>query len=404
MSKPIKKTGSPYYHYDFILNGQRLHGSTKCSSLRDAERFIAKLRREVLLGEGPGAEDVSVDRGFGLWWEAVGVHLRNWRTDEYRLLNLVEGLGPKAILSKLTLRDFDAYVAKRRAPVAIPAKTHLRHTWQGKERVTKEVVDRPATTKRLSAASINRELQLAKRVFRWLAEDGRGYKVPRIAWKSLMLSEPKERVRELSAAEEERLFAALPGDLARLALFAMLSGQRRTELVELKWSGVDFDTMTASVVLKGGAPHQFPLTPLMVEVLEACPRVAGVEHVFTYEAAEDAPTAKGPAVVRLKGKRYPFSKQGWTRRWRRALAEAGISNFRFHDLRHTAATRLVRASGSLKAAQRLLGHTDIKTTARYAHATDDDVRLAMERSQKQPSRKTPEEAASNVVDLRTSAG
>ncbi|MFX7849837.1 hypothetical protein ABTK11_22275, partial [Acinetobacter baumannii] len=79
--------------------------------------------------------------------------------------------------------------------------THLRHTWQGKERVTKEVVDRPAPTKRLSAASINRELQLAKRVFRGLAEDGRGYKVPRIAWKSLMLSEPKERVRELSAAE-----------------------------------------------------------------------------------------------------------------------------------------------------------------------------------------------------------
>jgi site-specific recombinase XerD len=82
--------------------------------------------------------------------------------------------------------------------------------------------------------------------------------------------------------------------------------------------------------------------------------------------------------MRLAGQRYPYSKQGWDRTWRRMLKEAGITDFRFHDLRHTSATRLVRASGNLKAAQKLLGHARIETTARYAHVTGDDLLEIME--------------------------
>jgi len=53
-----------------------------------------------------------------------------------------------------------------------------------------------------------------------------------------------------------------------------------------------------------------------------------------------------------------------------------VENFRFHDTRHTAATRVLRAS-NLKVAQRLLGHADIATTTKYAHALDDDIRAAL---------------------------
>ena len=76
--------------------------------------------------------------------------------------------------------------------------------------------------------------------------------------------------------------------------------------------------------------------------------------------------------------RYPFSQSGWRRDWRKALKEESIEDFRFHDTRHTAATRILRASNNLKVTQQLLGHKDIATTARYAHAMHDDVRAAMD--------------------------
>ncbi|MBO1039085.1 tyrosine-type recombinase/integrase [Brucella pituitosa] len=55
----------------------------------------------------------------------------------------------------------------------------------------------------------------------------------------------------------------------------------------------------------------------------------------------------------------------------------GGTNFRFHDTRHTAAIRIMRAS-NLRVAQKLLGHSDIKTTTKYAHAMMEDVRSALD--------------------------
>ena len=83
-----------------------------------------------------------------------------------------------------------------------------------------------------------------------------------------------------------------------------------------------------------------------------------------------------PLGLRRSGERYPFTKSGWRKQWSRALKAAGIEDFRFHDLRHTAATRTLRASGNMKAVQKMLGHSDITTTARYAHVMVDDVRAA----------------------------
>jgi len=60
---------------------------------------------------------------------------------------------------------------------------------------------------------------------------------------------------------------------------------------------------------------------------------------------------------------------------KRALTKAGIKDARaVHDWRHHAATRFVRSTGNLKSAQRLLGHSTIQMTARYAHAAEGDVR------------------------------
>ncbi|MCZ6447099.1 MAG: tyrosine-type recombinase/integrase, partial [Alphaproteobacteria bacterium] len=77
--------------------------------------------------------------------------------------------------------------------------------------------------------------------------------------------------------------------------------------------------------------------------------------------------------------------------WRRAIKASGVSDFRFHDLRHTAATRTLRACRNINVVSKLLGHSSILMTQRYAHATQDDVLDAMEATAE--SRKTPAESA-----------
>jgi integrase len=69
---------------------------------------------------------------------------------------------------------------------------------------------------------------------------------------------------------------------------------------------------------------------------------------------------------------------------------AGIMGFRFHDVRHDMATKLLRETGNLKLVSRALNHSDVRTTARYAHVMDDDLADALQRLSK-PREKVPRE-------------
>lgn len=365
MSKPIKTSKSKFWQYDFQFRGQRFHGSTKCTAYGDAKRFIADLKRKAEEGELRKAR-VTVDDGFGLWWAAKGSLQKNWRTTEGQLARLVETLGADTPLAEVGIRDFDQHVARRSAP--------------------------DATGKTLAPATINREIELARRVWKWL--DSREYAVKRIAWGNLLLKEPQERIRELSAEEEKKLFLLLDPRLVPVVQFALMSGKRRSEVIRLEWDRISWNAMTATVAGKGDTVQHIILTQPMIKLLREQPRVDGCPFVFTYECERDAP-ARDDRPARKKGARYPFTVQGWRRRWKAALTAAGIKDFRFHDLRHTAATRLVRTSGNLKLAQKMLGHTDIATTARYAHATEDDLRGVLERMHESgsPSRNEEEEGS-----------
>ena len=106
-------------------------------------------------------------------------------------------------------------------------------------------------------------------------------------------------------------------------------------------------------------------------------------QVWTYvsEGKKGGKGGTARAGVFHEGERYPITYWNLQTRWRRALAKAGVSDFRFHDLRHTAATRTLRATGNLKLAQSQLGHAQITTTSKYAHVTDSDLRAGMTQAQ-----------------------
>lgn len=340
MPKPIKDKRSPNWQYDFQRGGRRFYGSTGTANKRAAQKFIDRLIDDIAEGKLDRRE-INLNDACDSYWLDKGQHERSHKTTEYQLANLIEGIGPNKLLSEIHLKDFRSYIAKRRAKV--------------------------------SNASVNREWQLARRVWKHAKPS---YNVSDIEWGQLRLAEPKERVRELSAAEEQRLFDKLPDALKPVVEFAILSGQRKSSIIGLRWDRIDWQLGEATIIQKGQHPHTFPLSRAMLALIMEQPQVDNCPFVFTYKCERPSPKRKD-RPARRKGERYPFSKQGWDRKWRKACADAGVSDFRFHDLRHTTGTRVVRTSGNLKAASKLLGHTDIRTTARYAHVQMDDLRNVM---------------------------
>ncbi|NBI43672.1 tyrosine-type recombinase/integrase [[Haemophilus] felis] len=164
-----------------------------------------------------------------------------------------------------------------------------------------------------------------------------------------LLPEPKRRVRWLSEAEELRLMQELPEHLKPIVQFAILTGLRMSNITQLKWSQIDLQKKHAwisSEQSKTGNSISIPLNDKAIEVIIA-QFGKHKENVFTY---------KGKPVLIAN-----------TRAFRAALKRAGIENFRFHDLRHTWATRHVMSDTPLYVLQELGGWSKADTVRKYAH-------------------------------------
>lgn len=143
--------------------------------------------------------------------------------------------------------------------------------------------------------------------------------------------------------------------LTPIVLLAMNTGLRRGELLSLTWQDVDFEakalTIQASNAKNGRQRH----VPLNAEALSAVTRWRA--------QAGDGQQLFDPTDI----------KKGW-----QALLDiAGIKNFRFHDLRHDFASKLVRAGIDLNTVRELLGHADIKMTLRYSHLCPEGLAAAV---------------------------
>jgi integrase len=227
------------------------------------------------------------------------------------------------------------------------------------------------------------------------ARDAWDIPVGKVAWGMHLLPEPKERVRELREHEETALNQAIRDDYLPALGFFIVSGCRLKEVVALKWKDIDWGARTISIMGKGDKPDVIPLTSELRSILWP---LSGhhPEHVFTYVAQRSRTIQKTHRMIE-KGKRYPITYEGLKTTWRRQGAPA-VDDFRLHDTRHTAATRLLREGGNLKLVQRLLRHEDIATTAKYAHAQDEDLRAAMEAVSK--SRANPRDDADDAENMK----
>jgi integrase len=129
---------------------------------------------------------------------------------------------------------------------------------------------------------------------------------------------------------------------------AITTGARKGELLNLKFSDVDFDRKTAYVqTSKNGQPRVLPLT---VEVITELTKFKSQspQLIFNSEIKPNKPMC--------------FAKQ-----WKKAVDRAEIINFRYHDLRHTCASILAQSGASLLQIADVLGHRQIEVTKRYSH-------------------------------------
>ena len=141
--------------------------------------------------------------------------------------------------------------------------------------------------------------------------------------------------------------------------FSLLTGVRLSNCVNLDWSQVDMTARTLTFKVKsnkpGGKPHQLPMSEqLFILLANMDPQDKG--RVFLY---------RGKPIVKFRTA------------WKAALRRAEIDDFRWHDLRHMAATWMVNSGVPLDVVQEALGHEDIQTTQRYAHWNTDAVADAL---------------------------
>jgi integrase len=166
------------------------------------------------------------------------------------------------------------------------------------------------------------------------------------------LPENNERTRFLSEAERTRLFKACRAShwdkLYLIVLLAITTGARKGELTKLRWNDIDFDRRTAYVATtKNGQPKVLPLTDSVIRELQL------------FDTKDNSLIFASRIKCEVA---YCFTKP-----WKRALEDADIKDFRFHDLRHSCASYLAQSGASLLEIADVLGHKDISVTKRYAH-------------------------------------
>jgi len=336
----IRKRGKNYY-YDFTLRGYpRMRGViTEARTKWEAEQAEVKIKRELLENRydlrRTSTERLTdfIDEVFLPWSK---LNKRSWRDDVYITNTLKEYFGGKTFqeLSPLLVEKFKGDRLKG---------------------ITKKGTQR-------ARATVNREFDVLSKVFSLAVDYKKMDANPCSKVKKLRVS--NQRYRYLLPEEEPRLMAALDGPRAHLkaaVIVALGTGMRLGEQLCLRKRQVDFlRNIVTPTETKNGKDRDIPMN---VEVrgalVELCKNKSGDDYVFT------SPKTDGHLKEVKKG-------------FETALRIAGIEGLRWHDLRATFGTRLGEAGYDAFTIAQLMGHSDIRMTARYVRGTERNKRAAVE--------------------------
>lgn len=241
-----------------------------------------------------------------------------------------------------------AWVRERRRELeTTPAVRYM-----GKNRDAKDL-GRPR-----SPATVNRYMAALSQALTWAVNEG--WIADNPARTAGRKTEPRGRIRFLSDEERGRLLTACDASpwagLGLLVRLALSTGARRGELLGLTWRDINLKAGTATLHdTKNGEARTLTLVPAVVERFKVWSKVRRLDSELVFPARGKAGVTKAFAIERP---------------WKEALAEAGVNDFRFHDLRHSAASYLAMNGATLLEIADVLGHRTLQMVQRYSHLSN----------------------------------
>jgi len=262
--------------------------------------------------------------------EYAKINKRSWKTDKGYLRIMAESESFRGLfLDEITSREIEKFKAERKEGDGV------------------------------SDATVNRCLAILRRLLNLAVEWGYLEKgqVPKI--KLFRENNLKERI--LTAEEEGRLLRSCSEHLRAILVTALNSGMRLGEILNLTWSQIDFDARTILVTkTKSGKNRTLCINAPVFRELQRIHAENGLSpYVFVN------PRTK---------KRFGSVKKAF----KAACRRAGIAGFRFHDARHSFASRLVAKGVDVATVRDLLGHSSLRVTERYIHSAQEQKRKAVE--------------------------
>lgn len=310
------------YWYSITCDGRRVQASTGTSNKRLAEKIYAKVLHDIHEGmyfEQARIRQITFD-------EMVEKYLAQYekQRDKYTVKPLMR------FFSGLTL-----------------------------DRITTPLVNdyRIMRLKKVKPATVYQELALMRRMFNVAIREWDWLRDNPVSRLSFSIGNKNARDRWLTGEEEQALlkFATNPWWLRPLLITALHTGMRKGEILNLKWSDVDFKRRCLTVQKsKNGTKRTIPMSNTLFKTLEEI------------------------KVRDITGRVFPISDRSLRAAFGKVIEKSGIEDFRFHDLRHTFATRLVQNGVDLYKVKELLGHKTIAMTMRYAHHYPESLRSSVE--------------------------
>lgn len=316
----VSKDKNGMWYYQFMLNGERKHGlcagaRTKIEAERAEMAFKYRMQQEQN-GIMP-KEDVRIrfSRLIDLYLDYSKVNKKSWNTDVSRAKVLLDYFGVNTLIHTFRpalMESFKKYLL--------------------------EDLER-------SKATVNRYIEQLNTMFNMAVSNRYIKESPMKGVKKFRCEH--HTIRYLTREEEVELYKHLPEHLKLIVTVALHTGLRRGNILELRWEQINFDYKMVEVLKnKGNKKIQIPLSDTLCEVFSKIRREEG--YIF---------------INPETGLPYKDIKKAFNT----AKEKAGIKDFRFHDLRHTVATRLVESGIDLVVVQDILAHSNIQTTMRYAH-------------------------------------
>jgi len=321
-----------YARYLDPASGKDVKKKLNVKTKREAELELAEILRDINTGDFELRRRQSKIRFYEIADDYLAYSIARKRSslrDGRTVRKLKEFFG-NALCEKIYRSMIDRYIAERK---------------KGRGRKGKPIQN----------STINRELACLKTIFRRAHMDGKIARNPMAGFK--LLEEDNIRDRVLSDEEWQKLLFASPHHFRPVLVTAWETGMRIGEILNLEWSQVDLKNEFIQLHGEGtktGKSRRVPISPFLMSTLKKLPRIN--EWVFNYKGKH------------LKDIRTAFAK---------ACKQAGIEDFRFHDLRHCFVTRKRREGIPDRVIMKITGHQTMECFKRYDTITLDDLKQAV---------------------------